>query len=280
MAQLGFRTIEEMVGRVDRLEASRPSTTGRPRASTSADPLTSPTSRRRGPLLPDPAGPRPREVARHHHAARPLRAGRSSAARRSLAELPIRNVNRVVGTITRQRDHQEVGRRRACPRTRSAPLQGLGGPELRRLHAQGHDLHLEGDANDYVGKGLSGGKIIVYPPDAVDLRAEENIIIGNVALYGATRRGLHPRHGRRALLRPQLRRHAVVEGVGDHGCEYMTGGRVVVLGPAGATSPPACPAASPTCSTRAATSPSARQHARWSGSRSSRPRPRSPRSAR
>ena len=93
---------------------------------------------------------------------------------------------------------------------------------------------LEGDANDYVGKGLSGGKIIVFPPQASTFVAEENVIIGNVALYGATGgkayiRGLA---GERFCVR-NSGVHAVVEAVGDHGCEYMTGGRVVVLGPTG-----------------------------------------------
>ena len=93
---------------------------------------------------------------------------------------------------------------------------------------------LEGDANDYCGKGLSGGKIIVFPPAASTFRAEENIIIGNVALYGATSGEAYIRGmaGERFGVR-NSGVDAVVEAVGDHGCEYMTGGRVVVLGPTG-----------------------------------------------
>ena len=95
-------------------------------------------------------------------------------------------------------------------------------------------MSLRGETNDYAGKGLSGGIMAVRPPEAALFRAEENMIVGNTVLYGATSgraffRGLR----RRALRGPQLRRAAVVEGVGDHGCEYMTGGRVVVLGPTG-----------------------------------------------
>ena len=92
-------------------------------------------------------------------------------------------------------------------------------------------LELEGDANDYVGKGLSGGKIIVYPPAGSTFAPEENIIIGNVAFYGATSGEAYIRGvaGERFCVR-NSGVHAVVEGVGDHGCEYMTGGRVVVLG--------------------------------------------------
>ena len=99
---------------------------------------------------------------------------------------------------------------------------------------RGITLTLEGDANDYIGKGLSGGKLIVYPPRQATFVAEENIIIGNVALYGATSGEAYIRGvaGERFAVR-NSGAHAVVEGVGDHGCEYMTGGRVVVLGTTG-----------------------------------------------
>ena len=108
-------------------------------------------------------------------------------------------------------------------------------------------MELEGDANDYVGKGLSGGRIIIYPPAKASFVPEENIVIGNVVLYGATggEAFFRGRAAERFCVRNSGAR-AVIEGVGDHGCEYMTGGRVVILGPTGATSPPACPAASPT----------------------------------
>ena len=99
---------------------------------------------------------------------------------------------------------------------------------------RGLTLTLEGDANDYLGKGLSGGKIIVYPPKGSTFRAIDNVIIGNVALYGATAGEAYIRGmaGERFCVR-NSGVHAVVEAVGDHGCEYMTGGRVVVLGPTG-----------------------------------------------
>src|SRR5213076_2271772 len=99
---------------------------------------------------------------------------------------------------------------------------------------RGITLRLEGDSNDYVGKGLSGGKVIVYPPRQATFVAEENIIIGNVALYGATggEAYVRGRAGERFAVR-NSGAHAVVEGVGDHGCEYMTGGLVAVLGTTG-----------------------------------------------
>ena len=100
--------------------------------------------------------------------------------------------------------------------------------------ARGITLELEGDSNDYVGKGLSGGRIIVYPPKGSTFVAEDNVIIGNVALYGATsgRAFFRGRAAERFCVRNSGAR-AVVEGVGDHGCEYMTGGRAVILGPTG-----------------------------------------------
>ena len=109
---------------------------------------------------------------------------------------------------------------------------GSAGQSFGAFVPRGITLALEGDANDYVGKGLSGGRIIVAPPRGATFAAEDNVIVGNVALYGATSgeafiRGVA---GERFAVR-NTGATAVVEGVGDHGCEYMTGGRVVVLGP-------------------------------------------------
>ena len=113
-------------------------------------------------------------------------------------------------------------------------FQGSAGQSFGAFVPKGITLDLEGDANDYVGKGLSGGKIIVYPPAGSTFVPEENIIIGNVAFYGATSGEAYIRGmaGERFCVR-NSGVNAVVEAVGDHGCEYMTGGRVVVLGPTG-----------------------------------------------
>jgi glutamate synthase (ferredoxin) len=118
--------------------------------------------------------------------------------------------------------------------TISLRFRGSAGQSFGAFLPRGMTLTLEGDANDYVGKGLSGGRIIAYPPAGSSFRAEENVIIGNVAFYGATAgeafiRGVA---GERFAVR-NSGLHAVVEGVGDHGCEYVTGGRVVVLGATG-----------------------------------------------
>ncbi|GAB4479167.1 MAG: hypothetical protein OHK0037_41150 [Elainellaceae cyanobacterium] len=149
------------------------------------------------------------------------------------ATLPIRNVNRVVGTIL----GNEITKRywEGLPDdTVHLHFQGSAGQSFGAFVPRGVTLELEGDANDYVGKGLSGGKIIVYPAAGSTFVAEENIIAGNVALYGATSGELYIRGiaGERFAVR-NSGVNTVVEGVGDHGCEYMTGGKVVVLGTTG-----------------------------------------------
>ena len=113
-------------------------------------------------------------------------------------------------------------------------FQGSAGQSFAAFLARGITMELEGDGNDYVGKGLSGGRLIVYPPKHSTFKPEENIIVGNVVLYGAT--GGQAFFRGRAAERFCVRNsgaHTVIEGVGDHGCEYMTGGRAVILGPTG-----------------------------------------------
>src|SRR5699024_382124 len=118
--------------------------------------------------------------------------------------------------------------------TFTVKCNGAGGQSFGAFIPKGLTLELEGDSNDYFGKGLSGGKLIVYPPKSVTFRQDENIIIGNVAFYGATsgKAYINGVAGERFCVRNSGVR-AVVEGVGDHGCEYMTGGCVVVLGDVG-----------------------------------------------
>ncbi len=149
-------------------------------------------------------------------------------------EREVKNINRVVGTML----SNEIARRR---REKMLPedtidirLRGSAGQSLGAWLVKGVRITVEGDANDYVGKGLSGGKLVIYPPKESTFKAEENILIGNVVLYGAT--GGEAYFRGMAAERFAVRNsgaHAVVEGIGDHGCEYMTGGRVVVLGPVG-----------------------------------------------
>jgi glutamate synthase (ferredoxin) len=150
------------------------------------------------------------------------------------ATVPIHNVNRVVGTIVGSELTRRFGPEGLPDDTISLKFEGSAGQSFGAFVPKGMTLTLEGDSNDYVGKGLSGGKIIVHPPKSSTFVAEDNVIIGNVAFYGATGGEAYIRGaaGERFCVR-NSGVNAVVEAVGDHGCEYMTGGRVVVLGPTG-----------------------------------------------
>ncbi len=146
----------------------------------------------------------------------------------------MRNVHRSVGTILSGEIARRYGSDGLPDDTIRIRLNGSAGQSLGAFLAKGVTLTLEGEANDYVGKGLSGGKIVVYPPGGSTFAAEENIILGNVALYGATSGEVffNGVAGERFAVR-NSGATAVVEGVGDHGCEYMTNGLVVVLGSCG-----------------------------------------------
>jgi glutamate synthase (ferredoxin) len=150
------------------------------------------------------------------------------------AELPITNIDRVVGTIVGNEITRSHGPAGLPEGTVNLRFNGSAGQSFGAFIPKGMTLELCGDANDYLGKGLSGGTVIVYPPASSPFRAEENIIAGNVALYGATSGSAYIRGiaGERFCVR-NSGVNAVVEGVGDHGCEYMTGGTVVILGPTG-----------------------------------------------
>ncbi len=149
-------------------------------------------------------------------------------------EFPIRNVNRTVGTMLSHEVTKRYGGAGLADDTIELDFAGSAGNSFGAFVTKGVTLLLEGDANDYVGKGLSGGRIAIFPPRASSLIAEDNIIAGNVILYGATSGEVYIRGqvGERFCVR-NSGSTAVVEGVGDHGCEYMTGGRAVILGPTG-----------------------------------------------
>ena len=144
--------------------------------------------------------------------------------------LPIRNVDRTVGAMLSGEIARRHGSKGLEPETIHFRFNGSAGQSFGAFLARGVTLELEGDANDYVGKGLSGGKIIVYPPRTSIFQPEENILIGNVVLYGATsgEAFFNGRAGERFAVR-NSGATAVVEGVGDHGCEYMTKGLVIVI---------------------------------------------------
>lgn len=150
------------------------------------------------------------------------------------ANLPISNSNRVVGAMLSHQIIRQVGPSMLPDDTIHFKFEGSAGQSFGAWLAKGITLEVEGDANDYVGKGLSGGRVIVYPPRNANFKAEEQVIVGNVVLYGATSGEAYFRG--KAAERFCVRNSgasAVIEGVGDHGCEYMTGGRAVVLGETG-----------------------------------------------
>ncbi|MGH7335083.1 MAG: glutamate synthase-related protein, partial [Candidatus Rokuibacteriota bacterium] len=234
MATLGLRTMDEMIGRVDRLDFKPALEHWKAQGLDLSSILYRPDM--------------PPEVARR--CVRPQEHGLEQsldattlipACRIALEErrgvelrLPIRNTNRTVGTMLGSELTRRWGGEGLPDDTIRIHFTGSAGQSFGAFVPKGITLSLEGDANDYWGKGLSGGKLMVVPPRTSTFKPEENIIIGNVALYGATSGEAYVRGvaGERFCVR-NSGALAVVEGVGDHGCEYMTGGRVVVLGHTG-----------------------------------------------
>jgi glutamate synthase (ferredoxin) len=233
MAELGFRTVDEMIGRVDRLDFRAALDHWKARGLDYSSILYEPP-------MPDTVARRC-VVAQDHGLARALdntliaRCGEALRYGKPVElGLPIRNVNRTVGTMLGYELTLRHGGAGLPDGTIKIHFTGSAGQSFGAFVPRGITLTLEGDANDYWGKGLSGGVLSVFPPRAATFVPEENIIIGNVALYGATAGEAYVRGvaGERFAVR-NSGAHAVVEGVGDHGCEYMTGGRVVVLGRTG-----------------------------------------------
>lgn len=234
MAKLGFRKVDEMIGRVDCLDANKAI------AHWKADGLDL------TPVLTMAKRPHSSVQVR---CVQPQDHGLELALDNRLIELsqpalehgkPVQietgivNINRTVGTMLSHQVAKRYGQAGLPTDTIHVKLNGSAGQSLGAFLAHGITLELEGDANDYVGKGLSGGRVIVYPPRQSTFAAEDNILVGNVCLYGATMGEAFLRG--RAAERFAVRNSgavAVIEGVGDHGCEYMTGGRVVILGRTG-----------------------------------------------
>ncbi|OAT73175.1 glutamate synthase large subunit [Parageobacillus thermoglucosidasius] len=231
MARLGFRTIDEMVGRVDVLKVSE-----RAKKHWKAKHLD--LSR----LLYQADGPRTFARPQQHKIEQTLDYNKILPAvapaleRKEKVELhlPIRNVHRAVGTITGSEISKRYGEEGLPEDTIRLHFTGSAGQSFAAFVPKGMTMTLVGDANDYIGKGLSGGKVVVRPPEEAAFASSDNVIIGNVAFYGATggEAYIRGRAGERFCVR-NSGVNAVVEGVGDHGCEYMTGGRVVILGSVG-----------------------------------------------
>jgi glutamate synthase (NADPH/NADH) large chain len=230
MARLGFRSMDEMIGRVDKLRQRK-------------------TSHTRGELVDlsqllyqQPSHDAPRKVRQQDHkleskldhqliklAAPALERGEQVAF-----DMPIKNCDRTAGTMLSSVVAKKYGPKGLPRDTIQIQFLGAAGQSFGAFLAPGISLHLEGVANDYVGKGLSGGRITVDTPRDAAFVASQNIIVGNVVLYGATggEAYFNGMAGERFAVR-NSGAMAVVEGVGDHGCEYMTGGVVVILGRTG-----------------------------------------------
>ncbi len=233
MAELGFRTVDEMIGRVDMLDVRDVTAHAKAKGVDLSAVLHKPDV---------PATVATRCVTTQDHGLAKaldvelIEKCRSAIEQRAAVELdlPIRNVNRTVCTMLSAEITRRWGAEGLPPHTIKIKFTGSAGQSFGAWMVNGIDVELEGDANDYFGKGISGGRIIVYPPRDATFAPEDNIIVGNVSLYGATGgevflRGLA---GERFGVR-NSGVTAVVEGVGDHGCEYMTRGTVVVLGKTG-----------------------------------------------
>jgi glutamate synthase (ferredoxin) len=234
MAKLGFRTLNEMIGRTDKLVPWKAIDHWKARGLDLTPILYQPN-------VPGDVG-RYRQQDQDHGLEKSLDVTKLlevckpaiERGEKVRAELPIHNVNRVVGTITGSEITKKHGMNGLPEDTVHIKFNGSAGQSFGAFAPRGMTLELEGDANDYFGKGLSGGKLIIYPPAGSTFESRDNIIIGNVALYGATAGEIFVcgMAGERFAVR-NSGVSAVVEAIGDHGCEYMTGGRVVVLGKTG-----------------------------------------------
>ena len=234
MAELGFRTITEMIGRTEVLE-TRAAIDHWKADGLDLTPILEPAQKASDDV--DVYCTMKQDHGLEHALDNKLIEQSRDAihhGKKVRLELPIVNTNRTVGTMLSHNVVKIWGERALPVDTIHVKFKGSAGQSFGAFRAKGITLELEGDSNDYVGKGLSGGRLIVYPPRQSTFVAEENVLIGNVALYGAT--------GGRAFFRGVAAERfcvrnsgarAVVEGVGDHACEYMTGGCAVILGPTG-----------------------------------------------
>ncbi|HBV87609.1 MAG TPA: glutamate synthase large subunit [Desulfosporosinus sp.] len=234
MARLGFRTINEMVGRSDRLKTKETIKNWKAKHLDLSQILYQPyagadvkrfNTQSQNHILEESM-----DIKKLLRICKPALENQKPIR----AKLQINNVDRVVGTIIGSEISKRYGEKGLPEDTIKLTFVGSAGQSFGAFTPKGLSLELEGDSNDYLGKGLSGARIVVYPPKKSDFEPEKNILIGNVAFYGATsgEAYINGIAGERFCVRNSGVK-AVVEGVGDHGCEYMTGGKVVVLGKTG-----------------------------------------------
>ena len=235
MAKLGCKTIDEMVGRSDLLKV-RDDLSGREKEIDLSKILNNPFADQKKKVIFDPKQVYDFELEKSKDITvllKQLGPALEKQQRRSI-DVEVTNTDRSFGTIFGSEITKKYGGEGLPEDTFIVKCSGAGGQSFGAFIPKGLTLELVGDSNDYFGKGLSGGKLVVYAPAGVKYKKDENIIIGNVALYGATsgKAFISGVAGERFCVR-NSGASAVVEGVGDHGCEYMTGGRVVVLGKTG-----------------------------------------------
>ena len=233
MAKMGFRTVNEMIGRVDKLKVR--SNINHWKAKTlDLSPIL---------MMPEvlPTDHPYQQKSQDHGLNKALDNELIELAKEAIDKekpvsktLPISNANRTTGATLSSVITKKTGENGLSDNSINFTFQGSAGQSFGAWVVKGITLKVEGDANDYFGKGLSGGRLIVTPPKGSCYKAEKNIIIGNVALYGSTggEAYINGMAGERFAVRNSAAT-AVVEGIGDHGCEYMTGGHVVILGPTG-----------------------------------------------
>ena len=233
MAQLGFRTVNEMVGRVDALETREAVDHWKAKGIDLSRLLTLPPRADGVAVYCSEEQDHGLDLALDHQLISLARPAIENAQPVEI-DLPIRNSNRTVGAMLSGQVAKKYGEDGLPPDTINIHFSGSAGQSFGAFLSKGISIWLNGDTNDYMGKGMAGGRLVLCPPEGADFVPEDNIIIGNVALYGATggEAFILGRAGERFCVRNSGVR-AVVEGVGDHGCEYMTGGVVVVLGSTG-----------------------------------------------
>ena len=235
MAKLGFRTVDEMVGRSDLLKRNDKVMNEHADRVDLSQILNNPFAKAGEKVTFDPKDVYDFKLGATLDEKVLLKkfGPAMDKKEKKTVKVEITNTDRTVGTILGAEITRKFGTSLE-PDTYTVQCKGAGGQSFGAFIPKGLTLELEGDSNDYFGKGLSGGKLVVYPPKARKYKPEENIIVGNVALYGATsgEAYINGIAGERFCVR-NSGAYAVVEGVGEHGCEYMTGGRVVVLGATG-----------------------------------------------
>lgn len=234
MAKLGFRTINEMVGRVDKVEPREAISHWKAKGVDFSNILYSPKNKYSTEKYCNISQDHELEKTLDYKLLLELCKPALEYKIPVEEEVVIKNTDRATGTILGSEITKKHGYSGLPENTITLHFKGSAGQSFGAFVPKGMTMILEGDSNDYIGKGLSGGKIIVCPPKEATFNAEENVIIGNVAFYGATSGEAYIRGvaGERFCVR-NSGVNAVVESIGDHGCEYMTGGRVVVLGSTG-----------------------------------------------